>query len=399
MRMQSLTATIVLFALTSGVPAWAGAGAAGLSLRYRAEVVNDDGLDKDALASTALLRLNYETHAWQSWHGFVEFDYVAEVGSDSFNSGAGTSSARRSRYPVVADPNGADLNQAYVQRRVGEGGALRIGRQRILLDNQRFVGGVGWRQNEQTFDALSVAWPVSERFKGFYAYVNNVNRIFGNDVAAGDHKNATHLLEGRWSLTPGALTGYAYLIDNDDVPGFSTQTLGLSWGGKTALGGHALSYRAQYARQDDYANNPVSYNADYWRLDGTLRLASVNLGLAYEVLGAGGVSGAAFATPLATLYPFNGWTDRFLATPANGLQDIFVTVSGKLGKVGWTVVGHDFQADRGGADYGRELAVSFATKLGAQNQYSLLLRAATFNGKSSFTDITKTWLMFSTNIR
>lgn len=399
MVMRISLLAFALAASSAALPVLADPGEAAASLRYRAEMVNDDGLDKDALASTALLRLNYETLAWQGWHGFVEFDYVAEVGSDNFNSAAGTSSARRNRYPVVADPNGADFNQVYLQRRVGDGGLVRVGRQRIILDNQRFVGGVAWRQNEQTYDALSVTYPASEQFTGFYAYVNNVNRIFGNDVAAGDNKSASHFLEGRWKLAPGVLTGYAYLIDNDDVAAFSTQTLGVSWVGKTVIGGRDVSYRAQYARQDDHADNPTSYSADYWRLDGTIDVTPVTLGLGIEVLGAGGDSGTAFATPLATLYAFNGWTDRFLTTPVNGLQDVFASVSGKAGKIGWTVVGHDFQAERGGADIGREIGVSLSTRLGAKDQYSLLLRGATFNSKSAFIDTTKIWFMFSTRIR
>jgi len=379
--------------------ALADAGDAGLSLRYRAEFVNEDGFDKDALASTVLMRLNYETQRWNAWHGFVEFDYVAEVGSDNFNSAAGTSSARRSVYPVVADPNGADLNQVYVQRGLGAGGVLRVGRQRILLDNQRFVGGVGWRQNEQTYDALSVAYPFNESFEGYYAYVNNVNRVFGNDVDAGDNKSNSHLLEGRWKTAPGTLLVHAYLLDNDDVAVFSTQTVGLAWKGKSRVGGKAVDYRARYARQDDRASNPNSYSADYWRLDGGLDISAVRLELGVEILGAGDDSGGAFGTPLATLYAFNGWTDRFLSTPADGLEDRFVSVAGKVGKVGWLVVGHDFTSDRGSVDYGRELGVSFSTKLGAKDEYSVLLRGATFNGKSGFADATKAWLMVSRKVR
>src|SRR3546814_3293516 len=63
----------------------------------------------------------------------------------------------------------------------------------------------------------------------------------------------------------------------------------------------------------------------------------------------------AFQTPLATLHAFNGWADRFLSTPGNGLEDIYVGVGGKHGQWNWQALWHDFSADRGGADYGTEL--------------------------------------------
>ena len=129
-------------------------GDASIDLRYRYEFVDQDSFTEDANASTLRLRLNYKTGMWRGWSGFVEFDQVMEVLVDDFNSGAGTSGPNRSQYPVVADPNGSDLNQLYLQYAPNEDWQTRVGRQRILLDDQRFVGGVGWRQNEQTYDGL-----------------------------------------------------------------------------------------------------------------------------------------------------------------------------------------------------------------------------------------------------
>lgn len=390
---------IVVALLSCPLPSQAAEQDVGLSLRYRAEAVDQDGFEDNALASTLLLRLNYETQDWNAWNAFVEFDYVAEVASDNFNSGAGTSSAARARYPVVPDPNGGDLNQIYVQRGFADGGLLRIGRQRIVLDNQRFVGGVAWRQNEQTYDGVSVTYPVNPSFETFYAYVNNVNRIFGNRVPGGDHKSNTHLFEGRWNTSSGSLLMNAYLLDNDDVAAFSTRTVGLAWKGRTEVSGRRLIYRAQYARQNDNGDNPTSFSANYWRVDGKIALDVLNVGVGIEILGSGGEGGGAFATPLATLFAFNGWTDRFLATPATGLEDRWISLSGKAGNVNWLVRAHDFQSDRGGIDYGQELNVSLGTKLGSKKQYSVLLRGATFSGDSTVADATKLWLLVSRKLR
>jgi hypothetical protein len=49
-------------------------------------------------------------------------------------------------YPVIADPEDTELDQAYVVWE-GDGDAMFIGRQRINMANQRFIGAVGFRQN------------------------------------------------------------------------------------------------------------------------------------------------------------------------------------------------------------------------------------------------------------
>ncbi len=124
-------------------------GDAGASLRYRYEHVDQDGFADDANASTARLRLDYRTGSYRGWSAFGEFDYIGELFLNDFNSLGGSSPAR-DRYPVVADPKGPDLNQLYVDYSPSSQLTVRVGRQQILVGNQRFVGAVGWRQNHQT---------------------------------------------------------------------------------------------------------------------------------------------------------------------------------------------------------------------------------------------------------
>ncbi len=366
-------------------------GDAGLDLRYRYEFVDQDSFTEDASASTLRLRLNYKTGAWYHWSGFVEFDHVAEVLVDDFNSGMGTSGLNRARYPVVADPDGSDLNQLYLQYAPSDEWQARIGRQRILLDDQRFVGGVGWRQNEQTYDSLSVTYEGVESLQLFYAYVANVNRIFGSEVPAGDHDQDTHLLNANFKLNADwSVVGYAYLIDNDDAASFSTNTLGARLQGKFALGDGQAAVLADVARQSDAANAPASFDADYIRLQGTWGKDALSLGIGYESLGSD--NGQGFRTPLATLHAFNGWADQFLATPATGLEDLYFKASYGIDAWNLQFVYHDFSAESGGGDYGSEIDLSAARTLGGR--YTLLLKLAAFNADStSYTDTTKAWLM------
>ena len=202
------------------------AGKAHVNFRYRYEFVAEDDFDEDANASTLRFRLNYETKKWRGWSAFGEFDYVGHLLMKDFNSGAGTS-PDKTQYPVVADPKGADLNQLYLDYNGFADTRLRLGRQRILLDNQRFVGGVGWRQQEQTYDGFSAKINSLPKTELFYSYVGRVNTIFGERSGAGHRDMNTHLLNGaikltdKWKVTP-----YYYYIDDEDVPTFSTGTFG-----------------------------------------------------------------------------------------------------------------------------------------------------------------------------
>ena len=115
---------------------------------------------------------------------FVEGDYVANICWDDYNAGAGNT-PDKVQYPVVADPTGPDLNQAYISWKNSEVGEVRGGRQRIIYDNARFVGNVGWRQNEQTYDAASYRYQNKSKLDLQFAYIDKVKRIFGRDVPAG----------------------------------------------------------------------------------------------------------------------------------------------------------------------------------------------------------------------
>lgn len=375
-------------------------GKAHVALRYRYEHVNQDNALKDANASTVRIRLNYKTADWRDWLGFVEFDHIAEVILNDFNSGAGTSPGRI-QYPTVADPRGSDLNQLYLQYSPSDDWQMRLGRQKINLDNQRFVGAVGWRQNEQTFDALSLTIRSIPNTELFYSYIENVNRIFGDKVPASDHSVNTHLLNAKiklgdaWSITP-----YAYYIDNEDVPLFSTSTFGARFTGKAAAGAGTINFTAELATQSDAADNPVNYDADYAHINILWTAKNgLALGAAYESLGGDAASaGMSFRTPLATLHAFQGWADQFLATPGSGVDDLYVTVKYKAASWNLQAVYHDFSSEAGSGDFGTELDIAASRKLG--DRYGLLLKAAFFDADSaatSFVDTNKFWIMLTAN--
>jgi hypothetical protein len=359
-----------------------------LNFRQRIEVVDQENFSKNAKGSTLRTRLNWGSGEVNGFSVFAEADYVLNVFLDDYNAGGGNTPGR-SDYPVIADPDGEDLNQAFLQYKRGKS-QFRVGRQRIILDNARFVGNVGWRQNEQTYDAVS--WKRKGEFVDFdYAWVKNVNRIFGEDVAAGNHRGSTHLFNISHQFEGvGKLTGYLYDIDNDEAAAFSTSTYGLRFNGKH----EELSYTLEYARQSDNANNPVDYDADYLRLDLGLKLGPVTPYFGYELLEGDTTPGKAFRTPLATLHAFNGWADKFLTTPDQGLEDMFVGFKGKSGSWTWNVAYHVFSGDAESGDLGSEIDSSFATKFG--KRYGLLFKFANFNTDTpAYDDTNKYWMMLT----
>ncbi len=372
-------------------------GKVGVNVRARYEHVDQENTSEKADALTARLRLNYLTAQWNGLTGFVEFDNVFHLLSD-FNSGGGTS-PDKGQYPVIADPKGSDLNQLYLDYEFAEGSKARFGRQRILLNNQRFVGGVGWRQNEQTYDGLTFTTMAISKTNLSYSYVGNVRRIFGERVAAGSNNVDTHLLNAKialndsWSVTP-----YYYHIDNKDVAAFSTATAGARLAGNIKAGEDKIALVAEFATQSDIANNPVSYDADYAHLSGMwLMTNGLSLGLAYESLGGDSTTDdAMFRTPLATLHAFQGWADMFLTTPDAGIDDVFATVKYKVGD--WSLVGvfHDFSSETGDIDYGTEFDVSAGMKL--SKNYGILFKGAFFSGDTAtYPDTNKFWIMFTAN--
>lgn len=355
--------------------------------------------DNDAKASTLRTRLSLQSGELKGFDVFLEFDAISYIGITDFNAGAGNDPVRPD-YPTVADPKGAEVNQGYLDYNGFDGWLLRGGRQRINYDNQRFIGSVGWRQNEQTFDAFRVDYGTG-KFKASYDIVKYVRRILGPRVSAGrDEMDATQFVNLSYDFSFGKLAGYYYYIDNIDREATSNQTLGARLSGKWKVNDSwGLRYEAELATQSDISRNPTSYDAGYLHLVGAAVIGPWDLGLGWEMLGGDeDVSGEAFRTPLATLHKFNGWADRFLTTPGAGIDDKYVGGKWAQGKWSAQVWYHDFRAEDGNDRYGTEIDAALGYKF--TDRFSGLLKVADFSTKDddSFPDTMKFWVMLSLNL-
>ncbi len=358
--------------------------------RLRHEQVDDDGFARDASATTVRLRLGLRATFGDGWSALLEGVGVASAG-DRYNSGANG----RTQYPTILDPHVSDLNQAWLGWHNATFGAT-LGRQRILLDNQRWVGNSGWRQFEQTFDAIVLQWQPASDWTVRYDWLDRVHRVAGPDAInrlARERKLDTHLLNTAYVRGAQTWTGYAYLHEDRDVRTASTATYGLRWSGSHLESGTGPGWTVEFARQTDHANNPANYATSYWLLEPGWTMPAWTAKLGWEHLGGDGTH--ALQTPLATLHAFNGWDDQFNVTPAGGLEDRYLGANGKFGqgrlagKLAWAVTYHDYRADRGGR-YGSEWDASLGFAL-AKN-LSALLKLANYHADGFGRDSAKVWL-------
>lgn len=362
-------------------------------IRYRLELVDQAGFARDATASTVRIRAGLRTAEWHGLSALIEGEAIARIGPANYNDTVNG----RTAFPVVADPSDIVLNQAFVRFRPVTQLDATLGRQAVNFDNQRWIGSVGWRQNDQTLDALRVTARPMPQVSLDYVHSWRVNRIFGPDSAQGIWRhNDIHLARVSATLAPvGSLVGYGYWLDIPASPAMSSRTVGVRFSGEQAVGhGVKLTYAAEYAHQSDHGVNPRNFGHDYWLVEPGVSVGRAGVRIGYERLSGDGTT--ALQTPLATLHAFNGWADKFLTTPVNGLRDLYVdatwrppTVAGIPG-VTARVMWHDFNAARGSANYGHEWGASLSVPIARGINASV--KCAHYDAQSFATDTDKLWV-------
>jgi len=108
----------------------------------------------------------------------------------------------------------------------------------------------------------------------------------------------------------------------------------------------------------------------------------------YELLGSD--NGVGFSTPLATLHKFQGFSDKFLSTPAEGIQDVYLTVKGAVSGVNLSATYHDLSSDINDKDYGSE--IDLVAVYSINKNYKTLIKLATYSATDHATDTSKLWL-------
>lgn len=360
---------------------------------------------------TIRTRLGWESAEFKGVKGLVEFEDVRQVGNEHFAvnvpgvATAPLNGADKARYPIINDPDVTELNRAQLTWTPNAVVQITAGRQRILLDDQRFVGNVGWRQDEQTFDAIRADVDYG-RFKATYAYVTHVNRILGE---LRDWDSDSHLFNATWSPAEALrVQGFVYALDFGNSAINSSITKGVKASGKRWLGLYQLTYNATFARQSDYRRNTVAYDLDYVGADLAATFDIYTAKISYESFEGDGTRG--FTTPLATVHAFNGWSDAFTSPGGNksfvdGFEDLDLSFNIKprfratyFFNSDIVVRYHDFDDHKTGADLGHEWDLQFTaaitTKLSVQLKYADFQRVKTVPVGTATPppSRTKTWL-------
>jgi hypothetical protein len=381
------------------------AGKLIFELRPRYEFVDQIGFAREAKSATLRTRLGWETGAFHGFRALLEFENISQLNGENYN----TTINGKTTFPVVADPTVSEINRAQISWSNGPNLTIVAGRQRINLDDQRFIGGVAWRQDEQTLDGVKVDFGLG-KLRGSYTFVNRVNRIFGEAL---DWEGDSHLLNFNYAISePLKLQAFAYNLDFGGTGkslanltaarNASTDTLGARVSGKIWVGLIGVSYGYTYAEQKDAGANPLNVDLGFSsaELIGNFDIYTVRLG--YEVAEGNGVRN--FVAPLGTAHAFQGWADAFdINNPTsvpNGVEDLNLTLNlrprwrkDKFFNLDFTFRVHDFQTQRTGVDIGTEFDAQFTASF--TPQLSMIVKGAKFDGTDlpgSFADRTKVWV-------
>ncbi len=370
-------------------------GKVSFSARARYESVDQDGKD-DAEAFTVRSVLGYKTGDFHGFKAFVEIENVSHLGSEGYNDTTNS----EADYAVIADPDNTEMNQAYIQYN-GFDTEARFGRQEIFYRDapfHRFIGNVLWRQNHQSFDAFSVANTSLADTKLSYAYINKVNTIFGDDRDTPDgfiddgkidlHGHLVNLQYNGFDIAK--LQTYGYFLDYQDKDTISSKTIGARINGGKAINDHmSVIYAAEYASQDDYKDGDMD-KQDYYLAELGVKYQGWLVKVSQEMQEGDGTY--SFKTPLGTNHAYQGWADLFLSTPAEGLQDSYLTVVGKVMGAKLVLAYHDFETDEGSLDAGDEFNLMLNKPI--NKHYSVGIAYADYNGDDEFykPDTEKIWL-------
>jgi len=358
-------------------------------------------------AASLLLRATLDSSWGSLLKTELEVDHIATAFKDDHSDGV-----RLNEQPLIPDPPSTEINQAWIAFDADEF-FLTLGRQRINWDNQRFIGGNAFWQNEQTFDAVTSKLKIASNSQFAYAYIANVNRIYGDDAdkhnagsepvygspewrptsLLGDHEHQSHLARLEWNEWDYTrVVAYRLHIDNRDMPSASNNTIGASY--SVNYKQDAIKYRVQAEAARQHRVELGINGLAYYALDLGLGIGTYELSSRYELLDA--KEGAAFITPLGSNHDFEGWADVIENTPATGVRDVSVAFLWRASPVRLETAYHFFSQAQSNVDIGREWDLDIAYKPARKHKISL--RFAHFDPDNNSGSVEKVFVDYSYNL-
>lgn len=373
---------------------------AEVNLRY-ANV--DDSINETANALTARILMSLNTPFVGNFRAVFTAEHVNDLGINTYNDGGSNGQVQ---YAVEADPSGTEMDQMYVEY-VGDMWGARYGRQYIDHGElpQRYVSTASWRQNYQTFDALTVSGQIGDDILIETAFIEKVYRVIGRshpNRAAREWDLDGIAVHAVFRNTPiGEISPYFYNLDFVDRAELSSRTIGIRMEGPCeAWAGTCIAEIATQKALGDQASDAnlinlrSEFGVDFSNFAENNTTGSVSLGATLLE----GDSETSFKTPLAALHGYAGWADRFLVnTPPDGLMDIRLRLDEVI--FGWEIAAafHKFRANRSSiaSTYGTELDMVASKIFG---KYEWTLKMARYKGNAVWkplpwgNNVTKFWL-------
>ena len=334
--------------------------------RLRYHTINQDGLSQSSEALSLRTKAGIELNIFQNSTALIEFE-----GSKNFVENFNDTLNGQVNRPIIPDPENFGINRLQFQTELIPDTRLTLGRQTIALDDWRFIGHWHFRQNEQTFDAARVETKVGQGLLNL-AYVTGVQRQFGNDSPMGEFDSNSIVLNYSLPTPVGRFVAFYYGLDLETGPennrnsNASSATTGIRLNGRHKWLDWGLSWDGSIARQTDHADNTNDFAAIYASAKLGVEYRNYDIALKTELLGSD--NGTAVQTPLGTLHRLNGFADKFLRTPNDGLQDISISTGYKLRNIGVfkdVRIGasyHWFESDEFSRNFGQEIDLGISAK-------------------------------------
>lgn len=331
-------------------------GKVNLDARYRYEFVDQD-TKREASASTLRTRLGFTTGEVQGVYAKLEAENVSYIGGERFNN---TLNGKTS-FAEVEDPDTTEINQAFIGVNTIPDTELKLGRQVLRMGSGHFIGSQDWRQNQTTYDALYASNNSLADTKIAYSFITNQHNYLGDDSTSGEIDLRAHAVDVTYSgFSFTNITPYAYFIEDRDTATNSNKIWGIFLNGSTRITDDiAFGHYLEYAAQSDYENNTNSFDLSYYHIEPSITWKTLTVSVGYESLQGDGTTG--FITILGDNHEFNGWVDKFNVTPADGLEDTFISLAYKVKGVNEYVDGikllaayHDFDSENTGVALGEE---------------------------------------------
>lgn len=300
-----------------------------------------------------------------------------------------------SPYPLLPDPARQGINQLHLDYSGFDATKIRIGRQILELDDERFISDVDFRQTPQVFDGVTVN---SQHLANAELTVGHYWRL--RSVLGAASPLRLTIAHGAWNPAPGqSLVAYGYWHDNAATgaqTGFASNAqriVGLRAEGELRLPARLrASYLGEAAWQRAIGGGDARVAARYYRLGAGIGNDVWTLRADHEEKGSRrGDYG--FQTPLTDFYAFNGWALQFTTTPRSGLRDSWLTLRSNFAAVEARLEYHRFRSAWGAFDFGDEWDGSIAYQLRPDTVARLqLARYRAGRDTPEQNSVNKTWL-------